>query len=170
MPKPSGVCARPPRRGDTILAAPIVTHRGVESCDVELDSFLSVCVLSSGWPAALLPRFRRSLAARSLFQPEISIVNTGVLNDVQATVSADMKYVTLNMQAQQSPAGAAEFTFEQTTSASSISSGDDPGDPGPARAKVVRNVPRLPVLSGIRARSIRRGRRRGAGLVLNSRG
>src|SRR5689334_8346413 len=31
------------------------------------------------------------------FEPEIGIVQTGVLNDVQATVSADRKYVTLNM-------------------------------------------------------------------------
>lgn len=36
------------------------------------------------------------------FTPEISIVSTGVINDVQATVSADRKYVTLNMRPQNS--------------------------------------------------------------------
>ena len=33
----------------------------------------------------------------SSFTPEISVVNTGVLNDVQATVSPDRRYVTLTM-------------------------------------------------------------------------
>src|SRR5690242_15675265 len=36
------------------------------------------------------------------FSPEISVVNTGTLNDVQATVSADRKYVTLTMRPQMS--------------------------------------------------------------------
>ena len=36
----------------------------------------------------------------ALFQPEIDVVNTGVVTDIQATVSADRKYVTLNMRAQ----------------------------------------------------------------------
>jgi hypothetical protein len=36
----------------------------------------------------------------ALFQPEIDVVNSGVVTDIQATVSADRKYVTLNMRAQ----------------------------------------------------------------------
>ena len=36
------------------------------------------------------------------FSPEISVVNTGTLNDVQATVSADRRYVTLTMRPQMS--------------------------------------------------------------------
>ena len=36
------------------------------------------------------------------FTPEISVLFVGVKNDVQATVSADRKYVTLNMRPQQS--------------------------------------------------------------------
>ena len=48
------------------------------------------------------------------FTPEISIVNTGVLQDVQATVSADQKYVTLNMRAQNTNLLALrEFQFQQ---------------------------------------------------------
>ncbi|HEY7119618.1 MAG TPA: hypothetical protein VH475_23710 [Tepidisphaeraceae bacterium] len=31
------------------------------------------------------------------FEPEIGVVNSGVINDVQATVSADRKYVTMTM-------------------------------------------------------------------------
>ena len=38
----------------------------------------------------------------ALFQPEIDVVNSGVVTDIQATVSADRKYVTLNMRAQNS--------------------------------------------------------------------
>lgn len=38
----------------------------------------------------------------ALFEPEISVVNSGVKLDVQATVSADRKYVTMTMQPQSS--------------------------------------------------------------------
>jgi hypothetical protein len=38
----------------------------------------------------------------AIFQPEIDVVNSGVVTDVQATVSHDRKYVTLNMRAQNS--------------------------------------------------------------------
>jgi hypothetical protein len=34
------------------------------------------------------------------FEPEIGVVNSGAVTDVQATVSHDLKYVTLNMRAQ----------------------------------------------------------------------
>ena len=36
------------------------------------------------------------------FEPEIDVVNSGAVMDAQATVSADRKYVTLNMRAQNS--------------------------------------------------------------------
>jgi hypothetical protein len=38
----------------------------------------------------------------SAFSPEISVVNSGVLQDVQATVSSDRRYVTLTMRPQNS--------------------------------------------------------------------
>lgn len=38
----------------------------------------------------------------TLFEPEIDVVNSGVVMDAQATVSADRKYVTLTMRPQQS--------------------------------------------------------------------
>src|SRR5690242_9673152 len=48
----------------------------------------------------------------SAFSPEISVVNSGVLHDVQATVSADRKYVTLTMRPQNSQLLALrEFSF-----------------------------------------------------------
>jgi hypothetical protein len=48
------------------------------------------------------------------FDPQIGIVNTGVVQDVQAIVSHDMKYVTLNMQPQNATLLAlSEFTFQQ---------------------------------------------------------
>jgi hypothetical protein len=64
----------------------------------------------SPWRAALLagvavlacPRMARAQVRPffgggvSAFTPEIDVVNTGVLNNMQATVSADRKYVTIN--------------------------------------------------------------------------
>jgi hypothetical protein len=38
----------------------------------------------------------------SSFTPEIGVVNTGIVSDLSATVSADRKYVTIGMRAQQS--------------------------------------------------------------------
>ena len=38
-------------------------------------------------------------AGATIFDPEIGVVQSGVLNDVQATVSADRKYVTMTMRA-----------------------------------------------------------------------
>jgi len=47
------------------------------------------------------------------FTPEIGVVNTGVLNDVTAVVSADQKYVTLTMGASNANLLALrEFTFQ----------------------------------------------------------
>lgn len=37
-----------------------------------------------------------------LFEPEIGIVNSGIIHDVQATVSADRKYVTMTYRGQNS--------------------------------------------------------------------
>jgi hypothetical protein len=47
----------------------------------------------------------------ALFEPEIDVVSSGVLLDVQGTVSADRKYVTLNMRPSQSQL-LNLFTFE----------------------------------------------------------
>jgi hypothetical protein len=52
------------------------------------------------------------------FTPEIGIVSTGTVNDVQATVSADEKYVTLTMRPQVSTLEALRtFTFQQGNTA-----------------------------------------------------
>lgn len=60
--------------------------------------------------AAQVPFFNQQAA---LFDPEISTLTTGVLNDVQGTVSADRKYVTLNMRASNSELVALrEFMFQ----------------------------------------------------------
>jgi hypothetical protein len=40
---------------------------------------------------------RAQFGQGAIFEPEIGIVNSGVVLDAQATVSADRKYVTLNM-------------------------------------------------------------------------
>src|SRR4051812_40926444 len=45
--------------------------------------------------AQLVPFFAPGAVA---FDPEIAVVTSGVLNDVQATVSHDRKYVTINAQ------------------------------------------------------------------------
>jgi hypothetical protein len=48
------------------------------------------------------PMFARAqvFGNNALFEPEISVVNSGAKLDAQATVSADRKYVTLTMQPQ----------------------------------------------------------------------
>jgi hypothetical protein len=45
---------------------------------------------------------RAQFGGTAIFEPEIGIVNSGVAMDAQATVSADRKYVTMNMRAAQS--------------------------------------------------------------------
>lgn len=62
------------------------------------------------------------------FTPEVSIVNTGIVHDVQAVVSADRKYVTLNMRpANSSLLALREFQFQQPQAALGFV-----GDPRPA--------------------------------------
>jgi len=49
------------------------------------------------------------------FNPEISVVNSGVLLDVQPTVSHDRKYVTISARPQESTLIALQpFTFQQS--------------------------------------------------------
>jgi hypothetical protein len=67
-------------------------------------------LIAPGARAQVVPFFNQQAA---LFDPEISTLTTGVLSDVQATVSADRKYVTLNMRASNSTLLALrEFTFQ----------------------------------------------------------
>lgn len=52
------------------------------------------------------------------FTPQISVVSTGTVNDVQATVSADERYVTLTMRPQLSTLlDLRSFTFQQGNTA-----------------------------------------------------
>jgi hypothetical protein len=84
---------------------------------------------------AQVPFFNQGAA---LFDPEISVVNSGVLNDVQATVSADRKYVTLNMRASNSELVALrEFTFQSGNQAA-LPTGF-PGLPGPGAGQIRGN-------------------------------
>jgi hypothetical protein len=56
-------------------------------------------------------------AGAAAFEPQIGIVNSGVVQDAQAVVSHDLKYVTLNMQVQNSNLLALqEFTFQKLPS------------------------------------------------------
>lgn len=49
----------------------------------------------------------------AIFDPEISVVDSGVINDVQAVVSPDRKYVTLNMRSTNTSLLALrEFSFQ----------------------------------------------------------
>jgi hypothetical protein len=50
------------------------------------------------WPVIARGQQRAVAFGQSaIFEPEIDVVNSGVVMDAQATVSADRKYVTLNM-------------------------------------------------------------------------
>lgn len=72
------------------------------------------------------------------FTPEISIVSTGVINDVQATVSADRKYVTLNMRPQNATLLALRsFTFQTGAAGGGFVGGV--GNPNGAAAQGARN-------------------------------
>src|SRR4029434_3080952 len=63
----------------------------------------------------------------SSFDPEISIVESGVVLDVQATVSADRKYVTLTLRPQLSTLiQLREFVFQNGNNASSAPGGGPP--------------------------------------------
>ena len=65
------------------------------------------------------------------FQPEISVVQSGALNDVQAVVSADRRYVTLNMRATNSALLALrDYTFQNGPNGRNAGS----GPPVPAAA------------------------------------
>jgi len=56
-------------------------------------------------------------AGAAAFEPQIGIVNAGVVQDAQAVVSHDLKYVTLNMQVQNTNLLALqEFTFQKLPS------------------------------------------------------
>jgi hypothetical protein len=53
-----------------------------------------VLTFAAARPASAQPFFGRGA---TIFDPEISTVQSGVVHDVQATVSADRKYVTMTM-------------------------------------------------------------------------
>src|SRR5215212_4408463 len=54
----------------------------------------------------------------TIFDPEIGVVQSGVLNDVQATVSADRKYVTMTMRATSAQLlSLQEFAFQRAAGA-----------------------------------------------------
>jgi hypothetical protein len=69
------------------------------------------CIVIAKPAAAQVPPFFGRGA--TIFDPEIGVVQSGVLNDVQATVSADRKYVTMTMRATNAQLLALrEFTFQ----------------------------------------------------------
>jgi hypothetical protein len=70
-----------------------------------------VCLISAEPAAAQAPPFFGRGA--TIFDPEIGVVQSGVLNDVQATVSGDRKYVTMTTRATNAQLLALrEFTFQ----------------------------------------------------------
>ena len=78
--------------------------------------FLIVIATAAVWThpgtaSAQVPPFYA--ASGTSFTPEIGVVNSGVINDVQAVVSADEKYVTLTMRPQNSALlSIQDFTFQ----------------------------------------------------------
>jgi hypothetical protein len=70
-----------------------------------------VCLLPARSASAQAPPFFGRGA--TIFDPENGVVQSGVLNDVQATVSGDRKYVTMTMRATNAQLLALrEFTFQ----------------------------------------------------------
>lgn len=69
---------------------------------------IAAVIAPAASPAA--PFFNRGATA---FDPEVSVVNSGIVHDVQATVSPDRKYVTLGVRAANSSLLALrEFSFQ----------------------------------------------------------
>ena len=60
---------------------------------------LTTTLLLSSIASAQVPFFTPGVSS---FTPQIDVVNSGILHDVQAVVSPDRKYVTLNMRPQSS--------------------------------------------------------------------
>ena len=82
------------------------THLGI----VAVALFL-VLALPAPRAAAQAPPFFNG--APTIFDPEIGVVQSGILEDVQATVSADRKYVTMTTRFQQADLIAIrEFAFQ----------------------------------------------------------
>lgn len=71
------------------------------------------------------------------FEPQIGIVQSGVAQDVQAVVSPDRKYVTLNLQVQNTNLLALrEFTFQTAGTAAPLGVvGIPPANPSPQAAR-----------------------------------
>lgn len=94
---------------------------------------MSVCVAG----VLMLAQSARAQAffypGATAFTPQISIVNTGVILDVQATVSADRKYVTMTMRPQQSTLlDLRAFTFQNGQNPANGNVGDPPRANPPA--------------------------------------
>lgn len=88
-------------------------------------------------------------AGGTSFTPEIGVVNSGVINDVQAVVSADQKYVTLTMR----PANSAllslqNFTFQNGGSLLGFV-GSNGGNAGANGNQIVRAGGQNPRGSGV---------------------
>jgi hypothetical protein len=70
---------------------------------MRLQLCLAATVIALGLPAVARAQVVGVPFGNSaIFEPEVDVVNSGVVMDAQATVSADRKYVTLTMRTQQS--------------------------------------------------------------------
>lgn len=63
---------------------------------------LAALLLALAVPTITRAQVVGGFGSSAIFEPEVDVVNSGVVMDAQATVSADRKYVTLTMRAQQS--------------------------------------------------------------------
>jgi hypothetical protein len=69
---------------------------------VMLARFCVVLLILMGFAMPASAQFVRAFQSSAIFEPEIDVVNSGAVLDVQPTVSHDLKYVTMNMRAQNS--------------------------------------------------------------------
>jgi hypothetical protein len=78
-----------------------------------------------------------SPAGVAAFTPEVDVVSSGVINDVQAVVSADRKYVTLNMRPSSTNLIALRnFTFQNGSGLGFVGSSGPNGGGGNANGNV----------------------------------
>src|SRR5947209_20258101 len=76
-------------------------------------SFTAAAILVLGSASSATAQVPFFTPGATAFSPQVSILNTGALNDVQATVTPDRRYVTLDMRPANSQLLALrEFTFQ----------------------------------------------------------
>src|SRR3954469_2812724 len=99
-------------RSSALAARPVSSEEAPVRFRILLLAIAEMALLAPAARAQVQPPFFNP-GGVAAFTPEIDVVNSGVIQDVQAVVSADRKYVTMNMRPSASHLIALrDFTFQ----------------------------------------------------------